>query len=176
MNACMHALSRSGGIVSVLYYHSGARRCGVNLCMLHAWAVWSSTTEECLKWILLSSGHISLGNFDSQCRAIFVGHYVSQCNLLSFKCGRWPLQAANQASGSIVLLLQLYLLVIASVKDCLRDKMQLLKRELSPKDSWVLWEAVPVQCSRHMHGQDGGGNRSIAAYFTRSVEARLRQT
>ena len=89
------------------------------------------------------SGSHSLGDSYSQCRAVFVGDFISQCiKQLHF---HWLSSSyslilrmtalANQAfgSGAAAPALSAGQLsqVLTSVKDCLRDEMQSLKRELS---------------------------------------------
>ena len=87
----------------------------------------------------LSSSH-SLGDSYSQCREVFVGDFISQCiKQLRFHwlSSSYPLiptmtATANQAGAaapaqSAGQLSQ----ILTSVKDCLCDEMQSLKRELS---------------------------------------------
>ena len=96
--------------------------------MLYAWTVWLSW------WVFkvdaLSSSH-SLGDSYSQCREVFVGDFISQCiKQLYFHwlSSSYPLiptmTAPAQSAGQLSQ-------VITSVKDCLRDEMQSLKREVS---------------------------------------------
>ena len=78
----------------------------------------------------LSSSH-SLGNSYSQCRAVFVGDFISQCikqlrfHWLYSSYSLIPMMTAPALSAG-----QLSQ-VLTSVKDCLLDEMQSLKRELS---------------------------------------------
>ena len=90
----------------------------------------------------LSSSH-SLGDSYSQCRAVFFGDFISQCikqlrfYLLTSSYSLIPTMTApaNQASGfgaaAPALSAGQLSQVLTSVKDCLHDEMQSLKRELS---------------------------------------------